>query len=228
MLAAFVHLVLAYPAGRLPTRADRVIVAGGYALAVVANVLTLMFEPHPDCTKCATNVLLVADKPAVGARGGHRRRTSSAAILIAHRRRDLLVARYRAATPVARRMLQADRPRGGDGAHASSRAGFAAGLDRPARQGRPRADRPAHARERPVLVPRRASPQPSRARRRRAAPARRARDREPRGGAGRAAARAQRSGRHARRLGRGAARLRRSRRQGASRCRPTTSSASRR
>ena len=42
------------------------IVACGYALAVVANLLTLMFEPHPACAKCATNVIFVADRPAVG------------------------------------------------------------------------------------------------------------------------------------------------------------------
>jgi len=52
VLAAFVHLVLAYPAGRLATRLDRLIVVCGYTLAVVANVLTLMFDPHPACAKC--------------------------------------------------------------------------------------------------------------------------------------------------------------------------------
>src|SRR5438874_1178071 len=66
VLAAFVHLVLAYPAGRLSTRVDRVIVASGYALALGANVLMLMFEPHPACAKCTTNVLLVADRPGLG------------------------------------------------------------------------------------------------------------------------------------------------------------------
>jgi hypothetical protein len=66
VLAAFVHLVLAYPTGRLLTRADRLIVASGYALAVVANLLTLMFEPHPACSKCATNVFFVADRPGAG------------------------------------------------------------------------------------------------------------------------------------------------------------------
>ena len=128
VLAAFVHLVLAYPAGRLPTRADRAIVVSGYALAVVANVLTLMFEPHPECSKCATNVLLVADKPAVG-RAVDTSTNVSAAILVAVVV-VMLVVRYRAATPVARRML---RPIGVAGGTALTflAASFAAGpIDR--------------------------------------------------------------------------------------------------
>jgi PAS domain S-box-containing protein len=125
VLAAFVHLVLAYPAGRLPARGDRVLVVSGYTLAVVANVLTLMFVPHPDCPKCATNVLNVADKPAVG-RAIDTTTNLTAAILIAIVVGILLV-RYRAATPVARRML---RPIGLAGATALTilTASFAVGL----------------------------------------------------------------------------------------------------
>jgi PAS domain S-box-containing protein len=124
ILAAFVHLVLAYPAGRLPTRADRVIVASGYALAVVANVLTLMFRPHPECAKCTTNVLLVADKPVVG-RAVDTVTNVSAAILVAIVV-AMLVVRYRAATPVARRMLRPIGMAGGT-ALAFLAASFAAG-----------------------------------------------------------------------------------------------------
>ncbi len=124
VLAAFVHLVLAYPAGRLPTRADRAIVVSGYALAVVANVLTLMFEPHPECSKCATNVLLVANKPAVG-RAVDTGTNVSAAILVAIVV-AMLVVRYRAATPVARRMLRPIGVAGGT-ALAFLAASFAAG-----------------------------------------------------------------------------------------------------
>src|SRR5205814_426257 len=124
VLAAFVHLVLAYPAGRLRTRVDRAILVSGYALAVIANVLTLMFRPHPECSKCATSVLLVADKPAVG-RAVDTATNVSAAILVAAVV-VILVARYRAATPVARRML---RPIGVAGGTALTflAASFAAG-----------------------------------------------------------------------------------------------------
>jgi PAS domain S-box-containing protein len=104
VLAAFVQLVLAYPTGRLQTRTDRRVVVSGYALAVIANVLTLMFEPHPACAKCTTNVFLIADKPAVG-RVVDTGANVSAAILITVVV-GLLVLRYRAATPVARRVFR--------------------------------------------------------------------------------------------------------------------------
>ena len=124
VLAAFVHLVLAYPAGRLSTRVDRVIVASGYALALGANVLMLMFEPHPACAKCTTNVLLVADRPGLG-RALDAATNVAAATLIAVVV-GLLVVRYRASTPVARRVF---RPIGLTGAVALAllAAGFAAG-----------------------------------------------------------------------------------------------------
>jgi PAS domain S-box-containing protein len=124
VLAAFVQLVLGYPAGRLPTKVDRVIVVCGYVLAVVANVLTLMFQPHTACAKCVKSVLLVSDEPAV-VRAVETATNVVAAGLIATVV-GLLVMRYRAATPVARRVL---RPIGLTGATALTflAAGFAAG-----------------------------------------------------------------------------------------------------
>ena len=124
VLAAFVHLVLAYPAGRLASRFDRAIVASGYALALVANLLMLMFEPHPACAKCTTNVILIADKPGVG-RALDTATNVAAATLIAVVV-VMVVVRYRAATPVARRVF---RPIGltGGAALAFLAAGFAAG-----------------------------------------------------------------------------------------------------
>jgi PAS domain S-box-containing protein len=124
VLAAFVHLVLAYPAGRLATRFDRGIVVSGYALALVANLLMLMFERHPDCAKCTTNVLFISDKPGVG-RAVDTATNVAAATLIAIVV-GILVVRYRAATPVARRVF---RPIGLTGAAALAflAAGFAAG-----------------------------------------------------------------------------------------------------
>jgi PAS domain S-box-containing protein len=124
VLAAFVHLVLAYPTGRLATRLERGIVLCGYALAVFANLLILLFEPHPACAKCTTNVFFVADKPGVG-RAVDTATNVAAAILIGLVV-VLLVVRYRAATPVARRVF---RPIGltGGAALAFLAAGFAAG-----------------------------------------------------------------------------------------------------
>ena len=124
VLAAFVHLALAYPGGRLPTRRDRAIVGAGYALAVVANVLILVFEPHPDCSKCATNVFFVSDRP--GAAQAVDTATNVAAAILVAVVVGMLVARYRAATPVARRVF---RPIGLTGAAALAflAASFAAG-----------------------------------------------------------------------------------------------------
>ena len=124
VLAAFVHLVLAYPAGTLATRLDRLIVVCGYALAVVANVLTLMFEPHPACAKCTTNVIFITDRPGVG-RAVDLGANVVAAMLITTVV-VLLVRRYRASTRVARRVF---RPIGltGGASLAFLGAGFAAG-----------------------------------------------------------------------------------------------------
>ena len=104
ILAVFAHLVLAYPVGRLRDRFDRVVVACGYALAVGANALLLMFDPHPGCDACASNVILVSHHREV-VRVANAATNAIAAILIA-----LIVARlvvhYRRATPVARRALR--------------------------------------------------------------------------------------------------------------------------
>ena len=124
VLAAFVHLVLAYPAGTLATRLDRVIVACGYALAVVANVLTLLFARNPACAKCVTNVIFVADRP--GAVDAVDLAANVFAAILITTVIVLLVRRYRAATPVARRVF---RPIGltGGASLAFLGAGFAAG-----------------------------------------------------------------------------------------------------
>ncbi len=104
VLAAFAHLVLAYPFGRLRRRVERIVVAIGYALAVVANVLSLMFDPHPSCPKCATNVFLVSDNhSAEQVINGVA--NSAAAVLIAAVV-ALVVIRYRSSTPVARRAFR--------------------------------------------------------------------------------------------------------------------------
>src|SRR6185437_1232836 len=56
VLAAFVHLLLAFPEGVLPGRRERIAVVCSYVLAFSANIAILLFEAHPDCTKCAPNV----------------------------------------------------------------------------------------------------------------------------------------------------------------------------
>ena len=41
------HLVLAYPSGRLQTRAERLVVAAGYVTTTVLQIPSLLFEEHP-------------------------------------------------------------------------------------------------------------------------------------------------------------------------------------
>jgi PAS domain S-box-containing protein len=60
VLAAFVHLLLAFPEGVVRGRRERIVVVGGYALAFTANIAVLMFDAHPNCAKCAPNVILVS------------------------------------------------------------------------------------------------------------------------------------------------------------------------
>jgi signal transduction histidine kinase len=61
--AAFlIHLLLAYPSGRLPSQRDRALVAAGYVLVVVAELLILLFEPDPRaCDDCPDNAFLISD-----------------------------------------------------------------------------------------------------------------------------------------------------------------------
>jgi signal transduction histidine kinase len=61
--AAFlIHLLLAYPSGRLPSQRDRALVAAGYVLVVVAELLILLFEPDPRaCGDCPDNAFLISD-----------------------------------------------------------------------------------------------------------------------------------------------------------------------
>ena len=64
-LAAFAHLLLAFPDGKLHSRAERRAIVAAYVLAVAANVAVLMFAPHPGCSKCSPNLLLVTDRERI-------------------------------------------------------------------------------------------------------------------------------------------------------------------
>jgi PAS domain-containing protein len=62
-IAALVHLLLAYPSGRLASARERAIVVAGYAVAFLANAAPILFDrsPTPDCANCPDNAFLVAD-----------------------------------------------------------------------------------------------------------------------------------------------------------------------
>jgi PAS domain S-box-containing protein len=61
--AVFVHLLFAYPSGELGSRLERGVVATGYVLAALANVLLMLFDPEPieACDDCPDNALLVTE-----------------------------------------------------------------------------------------------------------------------------------------------------------------------
>ncbi|MDX6440208.1 MAG: hypothetical protein QOF45_2791 [Gaiellaceae bacterium] len=57
---AFVHLLLAFPTGRLPSQRDRLLVIGTYALALVGNAALLLFDetPSSDCATCRSTIAI--------------------------------------------------------------------------------------------------------------------------------------------------------------------------
>src|SRR2546423_13640534 len=103
VLAAFIQLLLAYPTGELRSRAERALVAFGWAVATVANFTTLFFERKPQCGGCPRNALLIADKPGVATALDVLYDVIGALIMIGVV--VLLARHYRAATVAARRRL---------------------------------------------------------------------------------------------------------------------------
>lgn len=101
----WVHLLLAFPEGRLRERIDRLLVSLTYAALIVFPFLTTLFDPTPlaDCEGCPESAFLVTDSPAAtrvfGALG------AALAIALSAVYSTKLVARYRRATPPQRRIL---------------------------------------------------------------------------------------------------------------------------
>jgi PAS domain S-box-containing protein len=63
-LGAFVHLMLAYPEGRLASRLERRLIAGLWATAFLAGALPAIFDRQFDeCKGCPDNPFLVGDHP---------------------------------------------------------------------------------------------------------------------------------------------------------------------
>jgi len=69
-LAAFIHMVLAYPEGRIALRGERRLVAAFYVLALVAWLPDLLLSDleRRECPECPGSAFQVADAPAVLAR----------------------------------------------------------------------------------------------------------------------------------------------------------------
>ena len=65
-LGAFVHLLLAYPGGRLQGRRDFWLVAGTYALVFVGSASQLLVDPqpNPDCRECQSTIAVTSSDTA--------------------------------------------------------------------------------------------------------------------------------------------------------------------
>jgi signal transduction histidine kinase len=103
--AVVIHLLLAFPSGRLETLAERRIVAGAYLLTIVGPIpLWLFADPRElDCGDCPENVILIeARESLVTTLGGILNIVGAllvASVLV------VLVRRWRRASPAQRRFL---------------------------------------------------------------------------------------------------------------------------
>ena len=105
VLAAFVHLLLAFPEGRLHSRRERIAVGCSYALALTSNAAILLFEAHPDCDSgCPANVILVSQHHSVANAINVVVDVLAAGVLLWAL--WLLVARWRRSSAVVRRALR--------------------------------------------------------------------------------------------------------------------------
>jgi signal transduction histidine kinase len=103
--AVVVHLLLAFPSGRLQGRFEQRVVAGGYLLTTVA-VVPLWFFADPadlDCPECPENLLLVERNESLVTTIGTILNLVGAAVVAAVL--FTLVQRWRRATPGQRRLL---------------------------------------------------------------------------------------------------------------------------
>ncbi len=105
-IAAFVHLLLAYPGGTLISRRGRVIVVGAYATAFLAPLLDSMFPKRHTCKPhaCPDNLVFVSHNHAA-----HVAETAvwtTVAVLLFAGAFALLIGRWSRATPAMRRQLR--------------------------------------------------------------------------------------------------------------------------
>jgi PAS domain S-box-containing protein len=105
-IAALVHLLLAYPSGRLTSRGERAFVICGYVAAFLANAAPMLFDRYPateDCAECPDNALLITDSPtADNVLTGIFNGLGFVVLLLTV---VILVRRWRGATLAARRLL---------------------------------------------------------------------------------------------------------------------------
>src|SRR5581483_639007 len=103
-LGAFVHLMLAFPEGRLASRLERRLIVGLWATAFLAGALPAVFNrDFSDCKGCPDNPFLVADHPRLA--DVLQAVFTAAGFVIFLGVIALLIRRWRRATPVHRQVL---------------------------------------------------------------------------------------------------------------------------
>ncbi len=96
--AVFVHMLLAYPSGRIGSLRLRRVMGFGYALSVIGPLPVLLFAEQVDetCDDCPPSAILIADNPTL--KNVFDLLTSVAAIALVGYVSYVLLARYRAAS----------------------------------------------------------------------------------------------------------------------------------
>ncbi len=102
-LAAFVHLLVAYPDGVVKRRAHRRLVIAGYSISVLGPLPFLMFGFDQQCTTCPDSVLQVSSATTVGTISDAV--TTVFAVGLVAYLIWVLTERWRAASPAQRRTL---------------------------------------------------------------------------------------------------------------------------
>jgi PAS domain S-box-containing protein len=105
-IGALIHLLLAYPSGRLASRRELALVVGAYAIAFLANALPMLFDSNPggdSCEECPDNALLITDAPTADAALSGV--LDGLGFLVLALVVVLLVRRWRRSSPAARRLL---------------------------------------------------------------------------------------------------------------------------
>src|SRR5512133_446552 len=105
-IAIFLHLLLAYPSGRLLSTSGRTLVVAAYAAAVLAPLFDAMFAAEQTCKPhaCPDNLVLVSHDHA--AHVVTTALSTIAAVILFAGAFWLLVGRWRRATPALRRQLR--------------------------------------------------------------------------------------------------------------------------
>jgi signal transduction histidine kinase len=102
-LAAFVHLLVAYPEGCIKRVAHRRLVGAGYVLAIVGPAPFLMFGFEAHCTDCPRSVIQVSESTTIGTISDAL--TTGLAVGLVGYLVYVLTARWRAAGPARRQTL---------------------------------------------------------------------------------------------------------------------------